>query len=80
MKDNNDKLDVLVASFGDKNVGFVVDKLLQQKEIVEKTLSQPIDHIELFSGATIMGNGNVCLVLDVASILRELFKERLTAV
>ena len=80
LKDNNDKLDVLVASFGDKNVGFVVDKLLQQKEIVEKTLSQPIDHIELFSGATIMGNGNVCLVLDVASILRELFKERLTAV
>lgn len=80
LENNEDKLDVLVASFGDKNVGFVVDKLLQQKEIVEKTLSQPIDHIELFSGATIMGNGNVCLVLDVASILRELFKERLTTV
>ena len=75
--DENEKLDVLVVSYGDKYLGFVVDKLLQQKEIVEKTLASPLDHIELFSGATILGNGNVCLVLDIASILRELFKEKM---
>ena len=73
---NDKKLDVLVVSYANKYVGFVVDKLLQQKEIVEKTLSNPLDDIELFSGATILGNGNVCLVLDIASILRELFKEK----
>lgn len=77
LEDNNQKLDVLVTSYGGKYVGFVVDKLLQQKEIVEKTLASPLDHIELYSGATILGNGNVCLVLDIATILRSLFKEKM---
>ncbi|MCI5058903.1 MAG: ATP-binding protein [Flavobacteriales bacterium] len=67
------KLEVLLLSFGDKLLGIVVDKLLQQKEIIEKPLFKPLDQIELFSGATILGNGNVCLVLDAAYIMRYLF-------
>jgi len=74
--DPNKKLDVLVASYGNKYVGFVVDKLLQQKEIVEKTLAPPIDRVDMISGATILGNGNVCLVLDIANIINTLFKEK----
>lgn len=74
--DPNKKLDVLVTSYGNKYVGFVVDKLLQQKEIVEKTLAPPIDRIDMISGATILGNGNVCLVLDIANIINTLFKEK----
>jgi len=72
--DEDMKLDVLVTSYSNNYVGFVVDKLLQQKEIVEKTLASPVDQIELISGATILGNGNVCLVLDVANIIATLFK------
>jgi two-component system chemotaxis sensor kinase CheA len=72
----NLKLDVVIVSYGGKKVGLVVDKLLQQKEIVEKTLSNPVDHIDLYSGATILGNGHICLVLDIARILGGLFKER----
>lgn len=75
--DTAEKLDVLVVSHGNKYVGIVVDKLLQQKEIVEKTLSKPIDNIELISGATILGNGNVCLVLDIARVINILFKEKI---
>lgn len=75
--DTDEKLDVLVVSHGNKYVGIVVDKLLQQKEIVEKTLSKPIDNIELISGATILGNGNVCLVLDIARVINILFKEKI---
>ena len=75
--DTNEKLDVLVVSHGNKYVGIVVDKLLQQKEIVEKTLSKPIDNIELISGATILGNGNVCLVLDIARVINILFKDKI---
>lgn len=70
------KLDVVIVSYSNKMVGLIVDKLLQQKEIVEKTLSNPVDHIDLFSGATILGNGNICLVLDVATILGNLFREK----
>jgi two-component system chemotaxis sensor kinase CheA len=70
------KLEVMVVSYNNKYFGLVVDKLLQQKEIVEKTLSRPIDNLQLFSGATILGNGNVCLVLDVAAICNACFKEK----
>lgn len=73
---DNQKLDVLVASYGNKYVGFVVDKLLQQKEIVEKTLEPPLHDIDLVSGATILGSGNVCLVLDIANIIGTLFKDK----
>ena len=75
--DNEDKLPVIIASYSGRNVGFVVDKLFQQKEIVEKALSQPIDRIDMISGATILGNGNVCLVLDIARIMDSVFKEQL---
>ncbi len=79
IKDQEQKMDVLIVSYNGKYVGFVVDKLLQQKEIVEKALSNPLDNVELFSGATILGNGNVCMVLDIASILKNLFKENINA-
>ena len=70
------KLEVMVVSYNNKYFGLVVDKLLQQKEIVEKTLSRPIDTLDIFSGATILGNGNVCLVLDIAAITNACFKEK----
>ncbi len=70
------KLDLVIVSHARRSVGFVVDRLLQQKEIVEKTLGQPLDHLDLISGATILGNGNVCLVLDVPAILQALFRTR----
>lgn len=71
------KLDVVIVSYDKHLVGFVVDKLMQQKEIVEKALEKPVQHIQLFSGATILGDGNICLVLDVAGILKNLFKEKM---
>lgn len=76
--DDDTKLDVLVVSYQDRYIGIVVDKLLQQQEIVEKTLVPPLESLSLFSGATILGNGNVCLVLDIAEILRSVFKEQMS--
>jgi two-component system chemotaxis sensor kinase CheA len=74
--DENIKLDMVVVSYSGNFVGLVVDKLVQQKEIVEKGMTNPVDNNSLFSGATILGNGNVCLVLDIASILSNLYKEK----
>ncbi|HSZ25324.1 MAG TPA: chemotaxis protein CheA [Cytophagaceae bacterium] len=73
---DSEKLELMVVSYNNKLFGLVVDKLLQQKEIVEKALSKPIDTLELFSGATILGNGSICLVLDVATISKACFKDR----
>ncbi len=69
------KIDTLIVNHNNKMFGLVVDKFLQQKEIVEKKLEKPLDSNPLLSGATIMGNGNVCLVMDVASISNILSKE-----
>lgn len=63
------KLEIVVVTFNGKRIGFVVDKLLQQKEIVEKPLTKPIDHIKFVSGVTILGTGQVCLVLNIPYIV-----------
>lgn len=73
-KDLPEKLYLIVVSYGSKEVGFVVDRPLQQKEIVEKPLAAPLETLKFISGATILGNGKVCLVLDVASIVGSLYK------
>lgn len=67
------KLDIVVASHNGRSVGFVVDKLYQQKEIIEKPLSKPIDKVNFISGVSIMGNGRVCLVLNVAALVNYIF-------
>ncbi|MGC4021109.1 MAG: chemotaxis protein CheA [Cyclobacteriaceae bacterium] len=68
-----EKLEIVVVNFNNRTVGFVVDKLLQQKEIVEKPLMKPVDKIRFISGVTILGSGNVCLVLNVPHILNFVF-------
>lgn len=73
----NEKFDVIVISYAGKYIGIVVDKLLQQKEIIEKTIPKPLDNNRLMSGTTILGNGNVCLVADVAAIADILYKSKL---
>jgi len=67
------KLEIVVVTFNNRTVGFVVDKLLQQKEIVEKPLMRPIDTVKFVSGVTILGSGNVCLVLNIPFILQCIF-------
>lgn len=71
------KLDIVIVSYNNRTVGIVVDKLLQQKEIVEKPLMKPFDKVKLISGVTIMGNGHVCLVLNVAAICNLIFSKNL---
>lgn len=73
------KLDVVIVSYNKHYVGIVVNKLMQQKEIVEKTLDKPVNHVPLFSGATILGDGNVCLVLDVVGLLSRLFRDKVNS-
>jgi len=67
------KLEIVVVNFNNRTVGIVVDKLLQQKEIVEKPLMKPVDRIKFISGFTILGSGNVCLVLNVPYVLNFIF-------
>lgn len=71
---DDDILNIIIVSYGNKMIGLVVDKLLQQKEIVEKTIAKPLDDMPLIAGGTILGSGNVCLTIDVIAIADLLFK------
>ena len=73
------KLDIVIVSHNNKFVGIVVDKLLQQKEIVEKPLIRPVDNNLFISGVTIMGNGNVSLVLNIPATISHIFQPGLAA-
>lgn len=74
INDVEGKINIVVVSVDNKMIGFVVDRLLQQKEIIEKPLGKPVENARFISGATILGNGNVCLVLDANDISEFLFK------
>ena len=66
-RDRNEIPAVLIQS-GGKQFGLVVDELLQQQEIVIKSLGNYLDNVENISGATIIGDGDVALILDVRNI------------
>ncbi|MBQ7359679.1 MAG: chemotaxis protein CheA [Lachnospiraceae bacterium] len=60
---------VVIAKKGDKQVGLVVDDLLGQQEIVIKSMGKYIDNkCKIISGATILGDGEVALILDANTL------------
>lgn len=71
---DEDEINVIMSKHSGRRIGLVVDKLLRQKEIIEKKLPKPLDNSKLLSGSTILGSGNVCPVVDVASIMDFFYK------
>jgi two-component system chemotaxis sensor kinase CheA len=75
----NDKLDIeskdygkkyiILAKVGENEVALVVDSLLGQKEIVIKTFGNILKSTKEYIGATILGDGLVTLILDVAALI-----------
>lgn len=66
-EDNN--LTVVIISKGEKLAGLVVDRLIGQQEIVIKSLGKYISNSKIISGATILGDGEVALILDVNTLV-----------
>ena len=65
-----ESLTIVIISRGDKQVGLVVDDLMGQQEIVIKSLGSFIDNsTKIISGATILGDGEVALILDVNTLM-----------
>jgi len=60
----NENMIVAIVKKGDKLAGLVVDKLMGQQEIVIKSLGKFVDKTRIISGATILGDGEVALILD----------------
>ena len=63
-----ESLIVVVIKKGEQQVGLVIDDLLGQQETVIKSLGKHITYNKLFSGATILGDGEVALILDTNTL------------
>lgn len=66
--DKENMLAVIIKK-GEKQIGFIIDTLIGQQEIVIKPLGKYLRHINMIAGATILGNGEVALILDVNTLV-----------
>ena len=68
-EEESENLTVVIVKKGEKYAGLIVDALIGQQEIVIKSLGKYIDGSKLISGATILGDGEVALILDANTLL-----------
>ncbi len=61
-------LTCVIVKKGDKQSAFIVDNLIGQQEIVIKSLGKILAGVKFIAGATILGDGNVALIIDVNSL------------
>lgn len=61
---------VVVVNAGGRQVGFVVDQLIGQEEVVIKALGAKLQGLEGLAGATITGDGKIALILDVPGLMK----------
>jgi two-component system chemotaxis sensor kinase CheA len=68
--EKKENLIVVVVERMGSNIGFVVDQLLGQQEVIIKTLDNKLlKNTKGFAGATILGDGSVALILDIATLI-----------
>jgi len=76
---SSDCVSIVVLRVDDHEFGLVVDKILDTEEIVVKPMATQLKGVTVYSGATIMGDGKVALILDVLGLAhssRVLSKDR----
>lgn len=61
---------VVIVAMGTRRVGFVVDQLIGQEEVVIKPLGRALQGTPGMAGATITGDGRIALIIDVPSLLQ----------
>jgi two-component system chemotaxis sensor kinase CheA len=63
-KAEDEDLVVVITRKGDQQIGLVIDELMGQQEIVIKPLGRYMSKCRMISGATILGDGEIALILD----------------
>ncbi|WP_415894801.1 chemotaxis protein CheA [Neptuniibacter sp. PT34_22] len=68
--DQTDTCLIAIVENGGQKIGLVVDELFGQQQVVIKSLEVNFKRIEGFAGATILGDGSVALILDIAGLMK----------
>jgi two-component system chemotaxis sensor kinase CheA len=63
--------ELLLTQHGEQKVGVAVDRLLGRVQTVIQPLDERMADVHQFSGATILGDGSICLILDLASVVSQ---------
>jgi len=71
VRSENGRIYIAIVRHGSQQVGLIVDRMVSEQEVVIKSLSGQGQKAEYIAGASIMGNGKVILILDVASLVQE---------
>lgn len=69
--EENEKL-IVIVEFNHKKIGLLVDELLEQQQVVVKSLDENYKKIHGISSGTILGTGKIALILDIAEIISTL--------
>jgi two-component system chemotaxis sensor kinase CheA len=64
---------VVVGAMGNRELGFVVDSLIGQEDVIIKSLGKSLSSVRGFAGATDLGDQKVALVLDAPALFAEYF-------
>ena len=67
----NQRLPVLILQLGDRQIGLVVDELIEAREVVVKTLGNVLRRVHGLTGATLMGDGSVVLIINPSDLVQE---------
>jgi two-component system chemotaxis sensor kinase CheA len=59
---------------GEQKAGIIVDTLVGQHDIVIKSLGKLMTNISVIAGATVLGDGSVALILDIATVMQTSYK------
>ncbi len=68
-KNDNEQVKIVVVECGENKKGLIVDSLYGQQEIVIKPLDRMLKNLKGLGGATVLGDGQVALILDIRSLL-----------
>ena len=63
-----DELNAAIVTTRRGDIAFVVDRLIAEIDVIVKPLSEGLDKMQVFQGATILGDGSIALIIDAAQL------------
>ena len=74
---NSEFMNIVVVSGDGQEYGLIVDQIFDIEEIVVKPLSKNLKNLEYYSGVTVMGSGEIALILETSSIIKKVNPNRI---
>jgi two-component system chemotaxis sensor kinase CheA len=74
---NSEFMNIVVVSGDGQEYGLIVDQIFDIEEIVVKPLSKNLKNLEYYSGVTVMGSGEIALILETSSIIKKVNPSRI---